>query len=58
MKILAGYEPISAGVIRIDGEERSWHFSREAEQAGIVLIHQELNLAEHLDPDPEPLPRP
>lgn len=48
MKILAGYEPISAGVIRIDGEARSWHSSREAEQAGIVLIHQELNLAEHL----------
>ena len=48
MKILAGYEPISAGVIRIDGEERCWHSSREAEQAGIVLIHQELNLAEHL----------
>ncbi|MBV7414881.1 sugar ABC transporter ATP-binding protein [Aeromonas sp. sif2433] len=48
MKILAGYEPISAGLIRIDGEERGWHSSREAEQAGIVLIHQELNLAEHL----------
>ncbi|MFM7968836.1 sugar ABC transporter ATP-binding protein [Aeromonas sp. A-5] len=48
MKILAGYESISAGVIRIDGEARSWHSSREAEQAGIVLIHQELNLAEHL----------
>ena len=48
MKILAGYEPISAGVVRIDGEARSWLSSREAEQAGIVLIHQELNLAEHL----------
>ncbi|USV59085.1 sugar ABC transporter ATP-binding protein [Aeromonas encheleia] len=48
MKILAGYEPISAGLIRIDGEVRGWHSSREAEQAGIVLIHQELNLAEHL----------
>lgn len=48
MKILAGYESISAGVVRINGEARSWHSSREAEQAGIVLIHQELNLAEHL----------
>lgn len=48
MKILAGYEPISTGEIRIDGEARRWSSSREAEQAGIVLIHQELNLAEHL----------
>jgi ribose transport system ATP-binding protein len=48
MKILAGYEPISTGEIRINGEARSWRSSREAEQAGIVLIHQELNLAEHL----------
>lgn len=48
MKILAGYEPSSAGEIRIDGEARHWASSREAEQAGIVLIHQELNLAEHL----------
>lgn len=48
MKILAGYESISAGEIRIDGEARRWSSSREAEQAGIVLIHQELNLAEHL----------
>ncbi|MCH7372149.1 sugar ABC transporter ATP-binding protein [Aeromonas sp. MR16] len=48
MKILAGYESISAGEIRIDGEARRWTSSREAEQAGIVLIHQELNLAEHL----------
>lgn len=48
MKILAGYEPISTGEIRIDGEARRWTSSREAEQAGIVLIHQELNLAEHL----------
>lgn len=48
MKILAGYEPISAGEIRIDGKVCRWTSSREAEQAGIVLIHQELNLAEHL----------
>ncbi|MGY3943626.1 sugar ABC transporter ATP-binding protein [Aeromonas tecta] len=48
MKILAGYEPISSGEIHIDGEARRWISSREAEQAGIVLIHQELNLAEHL----------
>ncbi|WP_277994493.1 ATP-binding cassette domain-containing protein [Aeromonas encheleia] len=58
MKILAGYEPISAGLIRIDGEERGWHSSREAEQAGIVLIHQETQPGRAPHPDPEPVPRP
>ncbi|MGY3856824.1 sugar ABC transporter ATP-binding protein [Aeromonas veronii] len=48
MKMLAGYESISAGEIRIDDKLCQWASSREAEQAGIVLIHQELNLAEHL----------
>jgi ribose transport system ATP-binding protein len=48
MKILAGYESATAGEIVIDGEARHFEGSREAEQAGIVLIHQEFNLAEHL----------
>ncbi|KXV04177.1 ABC transporter ATP-binding protein [Caballeronia megalochromosomata] len=48
MKILAGYERANAGALYIDGRERDFTSSRDAEQAGIVLIHQELNLADHL----------
>ncbi|SAK98793.1 ABC transporter-like protein [Caballeronia calidae] len=48
MKILAGYERANAGEIYIDERERSFTSSRDAEHAGIVLIHQELNLADHL----------
>ncbi|WP_133650832.1 sugar ABC transporter ATP-binding protein [Paraburkholderia flava] len=48
MKILAGYETASAGTLLIDGEPQQFDGSRAAEAAGIVLIHQEFNLAEHL----------
>ncbi|MDR3096815.1 MAG: sugar ABC transporter ATP-binding protein [Paraburkholderia sp.] len=48
MKILAGYERASAGEMLVDGRACSFNGSREAEAAGIVLIHQEFNLAEHL----------
>jgi ribose transport system ATP-binding protein len=48
MKILAGYEQPSAGEIVVDGRACAFAGSREAEAAGIVLIHQEFNLAEHL----------
>ncbi|WP_432722153.1 sugar ABC transporter ATP-binding protein [Jeongeupia wiesaeckerbachi] len=48
MKILAGYETATEGEMRIDGVARQFHDSRQAEAAGIVLIHQEFNLAEHL----------
>ena len=48
MKILAGYEQATAGVLRIDGQPVRLASSREAEQRGIVLIHQEFNLAEDL----------
>src|SRR6476659_6976582 len=48
MKILAGYEPITAGVVRVNGEPQQFASSREAEAQGIVLIHQEFNLAEDL----------
>ena len=45
MKILAGYETPSGGALVIDGEPRQFIGSRDAESAGIVLIHQEFNLA-------------
>ncbi|GAA4357900.1 sugar ABC transporter ATP-binding protein [Variovorax defluvii] len=48
MKILAGYEAITAGVVRVNGEPQVFASSREAEALGIVLIHQEFNLAEDL----------
>ena len=48
MKILAGYEAISDGLLLIDGQPCRFSDSRAAEACGIVLIHQEFNLAEHL----------
>jgi ribose transport system ATP-binding protein len=48
MKILGGYEHLTGGELLVDGEARNFKSSREAEAAGIVLIHQEFNLAEDL----------
>lgn len=48
MKILAGYEQATAGEVRINGQLVRFASSREAEAAGIVLIHQEFSLAEDL----------
>lgn len=48
MKILSGYEQPTAGALFVEGEARVFRNSREAEAAGIVLIHQEFNLAEDL----------
>ncbi|MGX5733218.1 sugar ABC transporter ATP-binding protein [Bosea thiooxidans] len=48
MKILAGYEQPSQGRVLIDGEPVAFSGSRDAEARGIVLIHQEFNLAEDL----------
>ncbi len=48
MKILAGYQPPDSGEIRINGKPVSFASSRDAEAAGVVLIHQEFNLADDL----------
>jgi ribose transport system ATP-binding protein len=48
MKILAGYEQPTGGVLRINGQPQQFASSRDAEALGIVLIHQEFNLAEDL----------
>jgi ribose transport system ATP-binding protein len=48
MKILAGYERASAGTVTIDGAAQAFPSAREAEAQGIVLIHQETNLADAL----------
>jgi ribose transport system ATP-binding protein len=48
MRILAGYDTPSSGALVINGRTRRFAHAREAEALGIVLIHQELNLAEDL----------
>jgi ABC-type sugar transport system, ATPase component len=48
MKILAGYETATSGTLLVDGQAHQFIGSRDAEAQGIVLIHQEFNLAEHL----------
>src|SRR5687768_16564336 len=49
MKILAGVQRPDAGEIRLDGKPVEFGSVHAAETAGIVLIHQELNLAGNLD---------
>ena len=48
VKILAGYEIKSTGQILVNEKEVNFANSLDAENAGIVLIHQEFNLAEPL----------
>ncbi|MBB6096812.1 ribose transport system ATP-binding protein [Deinobacterium chartae] len=48
MKILCGYQPPSGGTVRFEGQPVRFASSRDAEALGIVLIHQEFNLAEDL----------
>jgi ribose transport system ATP-binding protein len=49
MKILAGLYVPDAGAIELDGTPIAPRSIKEAEHLGITLIHQELNLATHLD---------
>ena len=48
MKILSGFEQPTTGTITYDGKTVTLPPNGQAEGIGIVLIHQELNLAEHL----------
>jgi ribose transport system ATP-binding protein len=48
MKILAGYEAPSEGDVLVNGRLVRFDGPRAAEAEGIVLIHQEFNLAEDL----------
>ena len=48
MKILAGYEGLTGGELRIDGVAVKFDGPRAAEARGIVMIHQEFALAEDL----------
>jgi len=48
MKILSGFHPPTSGTVRVDGRPVAFAGIGPAEALGIVLIHQEFNLAEHL----------
>ncbi len=57
MKILAGYQPPSAGQVLLRGGPVRFANLGEAEGQGISLIHQEFNLAEQLTVEREYLSR-
>ena len=48
MKILGGYQPPTGGEVRLFGRSVHFRSSRDAEGRGVVLIHQEFNLADDL----------
>ena len=48
MKILGGYQPPTGGEVRLLGQPVHFRSSRDAEAKGVVLIHQEFNLADDL----------
>ncbi len=48
MKIMSGYLTPSAGTVLLNGVPQSFKNSKEAEAAGIVLVHQEILLVSQL----------
>ena len=48
MKLLSGYLQPTGGTLSLEGRDVSFRRPRDAEAAGIVLIHQEINLADDL----------
>ena len=48
MKLLSGYLPPTAGELELNGQSVTFKRSRDAEAQGVVLIHQEINLADDL----------
>ena len=48
MKVLTGIYSKDEGTITFEGKEVEFHNPREAQQAGIVIVHQELNMMGHL----------
>ncbi|MDR0591963.1 MAG: sugar ABC transporter ATP-binding protein [Bifidobacteriaceae bacterium] len=48
MKIMSGVERASGGKLVLDGREVHFASTRQAEDAGVAIIHQELNLAPNM----------
>ncbi len=48
MKVLTGIYAKDAGSIIYEGKEVEFHSPKEAQDAGIVIVHQELNMMNHL----------
>lgn len=48
MKVLTGIYKKDSGTITYEGKETEFHNTREAQDAGVVIVHQELNMLGHL----------
>ena len=48
MKILCGYLPATSGQVRFQGQNNPFDDANDAEAQGVVMIHQEFNLADML----------
>jgi len=48
MKVLTGIYTKDSGTILYEGREINFHNPREAQDAGVVIVHQELNMVGHL----------
>jgi ribose transport system ATP-binding protein len=48
MKILSGVYQPDAGELKVAGQSVQFHSTRDAENAGVAIIHQELELVEEL----------
>ena len=48
MKILAGVYTKDGGTFKIKGEEANFTRTRQSQEKGINIVHQELNLMKHL----------
>ena len=48
MKVLTGIYSKDSGSIVYEGREVAFHNPREAQEAGVVIVHQELNMVGHL----------
>lgn len=48
MKVLTGIYAKDSGIIEYEGKEIEFSSPREAQDAGVVIVHQELNMIDHL----------
>ncbi len=48
MKVLTGIYKKDSGTIIYEGKEVEFHNTKEAQNAGVVIVHQELNMLGHL----------